>query len=391
MSLRNALVGSEIALTVVLLFGAGLTLRSFALLSSVDPGFEAEGVLTADLNLPGTDFPEPADRGRFADEILARVRALPGVTDAAVTMLVPLAGGDMGRFFTILERAAPESREEWNANLRVAGAGYFETLRIPILSGRGFGPEDRADAPPVMVVNRTMARQFWPDGDPLGARITTAFQGVDTFTVVGVVEDVAHRALDSDPTPEMYLNLSQVPPRVFSLVVRTSGEPTALAGAVRSAVREVDPKQPVANIAAMEDLVRAALAEPRNLSAVVAVFALFAVLLAVTGIYGVVAYLVRQRTAEIGIRIALGARREDIMRLVMRQGLAPVLAGLIAGLIAVAVLGGLVNTLLYGVTSRDPVTYAIVAFTLLSVSAFAVWVPARRALQIHPAAALAEE
>jgi putative ABC transport system permease protein len=391
MSLRNALVGSEVALTVVLLFGAGVTLRSFALLSAVDPGFEAEGVLTADLNLPISDFPTPSDRGRFADEVLTRLRAVPGVTDAAVTMLIPLAGGDMGRFFTILDRPSPESREDWNARLRVAGAGYFETMRIPIVSGRSFTREDRDDALPVMILNRTMARQYWPDGDPLGARITTAFQGLDTFTVVGVAEDVAHSALDIDPNPEMYLSLSQVPPQELSLVVRTAGNPTALAGAVRQAVREVDPNQPVANMATMEDRVRTALAEPRNLSAAVAVFALFAVLLAMTGVYGVVAYLVRQRTAEIGLRMALGARGKDIIWLVMGQGLAPVLAGVAAGLVVVVALGGIVNTLLYGVTSRDPVTYAIVSMTLLAVCAFAVWVPARRAVKIRPAAALAEE
>ena len=388
---RGLLVSAQVALTVVLLVGAGLSLRSLLELGSVDPGFEPTGVAIGSIGLPELRYPDGRDRSRALQEMLQVTRQLPGVEVAGMTNAAPLSGMDAGRFFTVVGRAQPESRDDMNAALRVVTPGYIEAMEIPLLVGRLFndadGPEDDD---PVMLVNQAMADRHWPDGEAVGARVVTAYQGVDTFTVVGIVGDVRHRSLDSDLQPELYLNALQRPPERVMLVARSTGDPGVLVAALRDAVRQVDADQPLSDLRTMDDALRGSLQRPRVLFRTIAAFAVVALFLSMIGIYGVVAYSVRHRTREIGVRMALGASTPTVVGHIIRTGASPVVLGMAVGIIGAAWLSSLMKGMIFGITPTDPLTYLAVTGLLGLVSCAALWTPARMATRVDPARSLQE-
>jgi predicted permease len=389
---RHALVVAEVALALVLLAGAGLLVKSFARLQGVDPGFAPEQVLTARLSLPQTKYPSDTAWRAFFDRAAERVAAVPGVRGAGFTSGLPFGGGASTRSFTV-EGFQPRPNEmgPWG-DFRVVSPGYFEALRVPLRRGRAFGPQDRADAPPVAVIDDELAHRYWPNADPVGKRVTfgntSPGSSPQWIEIVGVVGHVKHDGLDGESRTQLYLPLAQSPMPQMALVVRTTGEPLQALRAVRAAVAEVDPDQPLARVRTMSDLVDASVG-PRRLSMLLlALFSALALLIACVGLYGLMAYAVAQRRREMGVRIALGAARTHVLGLVLRQGLGLTLAG--TGLGAVAALGltRLMRSQLYGVDAGDPTTLAAAAALLVGVSALAAAIPAVRATRVDPVDAL---
>jgi putative ABC transport system permease protein len=389
--LRGALVVSEVALTLVLLVGAGLLVKSFARLLEVDPGLDPRGVLTLDLSLPPAKYAERHQIAAFYQQLLAEVAALPGVETAGAVSVLPLAGDDNSNFVQIEGRPPLPPGQALRAGRRNVSTDYFNALRIPLKAGRGIAPSDAADAPPVAVINEAMARSFFAGEDPLGKRLRTGGDKSPWVTVVGVVGDVRHRGLEVDTRPEMFFPHAQSPSRQMTLAVRTAGDPVSLVGPVRERVRAVDQDQPVGNVKTMETWVAESVASRRFSVLLLGVFALVAAALAAVGIYGVVSYGVAQRTHELGLRIALGARPRDVLRLVIRQGMRMTLIGAALGLAAALALTRVMSGLLYGVTATDPVVYAGVALLLVGVALLACYVPARRATKVDPMEALRHE
>jgi predicted permease len=381
---RAGLVAAEMSLSVVLLVGAGLLLRSFVELQRVRPGFDAAGVLTAQVALPRTAYPRVEDQvAPFWDALLDRVRVLPGVRAAAVASNVPLTGPPYVTFQIAGRADVPgEDLQPFTVS-----AEYFRAMGIPLVRGRAFGPQDGPRAPRVAVVGAEAARRFWPGRDPIGARITTG-DTTEYMTVVGVVADVRQENMAAKPYPQLYAVAAQNPGRAMYLVLRTAGDPGALAGPVRRAVAALDPQLPVYGVTTMDDRVGRSVARPRVTASLVVLFGTMALALAAFGIYGVVAFSVAQRTRELGVRLAVGARPGDVVRLVVRQGMRPALGGVALGLVAAAASARLLAGLLYGVGAADPATFAGVALFLAGVAALAAWVPARRATRVSPLEAL---
>jgi putative ABC transport system permease protein len=398
--LRNLLVVGEVAVALVLLVGAGLLLRSFARLRAVDPGFHPQGVLTAEITLPDQKY-EPAERQiAFTRELLDRLRAIPGVQSADTVFPLPLGGNGFVLAFAVQGRPDTSSQDSsLHANIRLVTPDFFRTLGIRLLQGRAFTSHDDPQSVPVIVVNKTMADRIWPGESPIGKRITfgdTQKPDVQWMEVVGVVADIHHRTLDQDPGSEVYWPQLQNPVGgQLSIVLKTAGEPTKLAGAVRAAVRAVDSDLPVDRVRPLESVVAEALAGSRFQSVLLGIFAGAALLLAAIGVYGVISYSVAQRTHEIGIRMALGARRPEVLGLVIRQGMALVLAGVGLGLaLAVLLLAWLSERLakfIYGGSAFDPLPLIAVPLVLLAVALLANWLPARRATRVDPLVALRYE
>ncbi|HJQ32684.1 MAG TPA: ABC transporter permease [Pyrinomonadaceae bacterium] len=388
--LRGALVVSEVALTLVLLVGAGLLIKSFRQLLAVESGLDPRGVLTLDVSLPRTKYPEPQQLASFYERLIEQAAALPGVESAGAVSVLPLAGSDNSNFVQIEGRAPQPAGQALRAGRRNVSAEYFRALGIPVKRGRAFTAADRQDAPPVVVINESMARSFFAGEDPVGKRIRTGDKA-PWAEVVGVVGDVRHRGLDVDTRPEMFFPHLQTPSRQMTLVVRTSGDPVALAGPLRERVRELDRDQPVGNVKTMEAWVAESVASRRFSVLLLGVFAAVAAGLAALGLYGVVSYSVAQRTHEIGLRVALGARPRDVLRLVIRQGMALTLLGTAAGLLAALALTRLMSSLLFGVGATDPATFVTVPALLLVVALLACYLPARRATKVDPMVALRYE
>jgi putative ABC transport system permease protein len=397
--LRTTLVVAEIALTVVLLAGAELLLRSYAAVLAVDPGFEAEGRLVVDTPLVQSRYPTPAGRDAFYRRVLERVRALPGVESAGYTSFVPLLMKG-GRSITLVEgrpRPAPAEIVRTIAQDRGVSSGYLETLGVPLVSGRLIDESDTRDAPPVAVINQAMARVHWPDEDPLGRRFRFGMGGDALFTVVGVVADMRQDGLDAPPFPELYAPLDQVGRGNLTfmwpqqLVVRTSGDPLALGPAVRRAVWDIDPDQPVSSVRPMSEILDAELASRSTQLTLIAAFALLALVLAAVGLYGTLSYTVSQSTPEIGLRMALGAERRTVVRSVVRSALGTAVLGIGVGLVAAFALTRTIASFLYGVSPTDLATAAVVTGVLLVVTALAAFVPARRAASVDPVTALRAE
>jgi putative ABC transport system permease protein len=401
--LRTALVVAEIALTVVLLAGAGLLLRSYAAVLAVDPGFDADGLLVVDTPLSPTRYGSPADRDAFYQRVLERVRALPGVESAGYTNFAPLVieGGlsvvfHEGRPLTMAEiqRMPPGELQRLLASNRGVSPGYLETLGVPLVSGRSIDARDSRDAPPVAVINQTMARTFWPDADPLGRRFRMGVGGDTLFTVVGVVGDMKAVGLDVPAFAEAYLPADQLTfPFMWpqQLVARSSGDPLALANAVRQVIRDIDPDQPVSRVGTMNEVIDADLESRNTQLTLIGSFAVIALLLAAVGLYGVLSYTVSQTTAEIGLRMALGAEQSTVVGTVVRSALGAAVLGIGAGLVAASALTRTIASFLYGVSPTDPATAAAVAGVLLAVAALAAFVPARRAASVDPAVTLRAE
>ena len=400
--IRRVFAGLEVAVALVLLVGAGLMIRSFVALQRIDPGFDPRGVVTLEVSVTGTAQAEPGRRAVLYPQILERFRALPGVRAAGAINHIPIAGDIWGLPYLVEGRPIPRPGETPTATYRAVMPGYFETMRIPILRGRDVAAGDTADAPGVVLVNEFLARRTWPGEDPVGKRI--AFDGSDDnpawLTVIGVVRNVVRAEWSDEPEDEAYLALAQRPALMnsrhpqeayASFVVRTDGDPAALAPSLRAAVRDLDPTLPVSAVQTMREVVWQANGRARFQTWLLAVFAAAAALLAAVGIYGVMSYAVSRRSREIGVRMALGARPGEVLRLIVGQGMGVAAAGAAAGLAPALVLTRLMRSLLYGVPPTDLATYAAVGGGVLAIALVASYVPARRAARIDPAAALRAE
>ncbi len=368
---RSLLVAAEMALAVLLVIGAGLTIRSFANLRRIDPGFGARNALTLDLSLPAMRYPTPAAVSDFYDRVAERVRELPGVQAAGFVRQLPLAT-DMGDAGMAIEgRPQDPKANGLSADWQVVTPGYFDAMQERVVRGRGIEPTDRLDGVPVIAVNETLAREYFHDEDPLGHRIKFGGPNEPWRTIVGVIGDVHHQSLTTPVKRKFFVPHAQwgntfgSPRRTMTLVARTSGDARALAIPVGAIVRSLDADVPLNHVETLGDVLAAATQEQRFTMALMAGFAALALLLAAVGIYGVISYAVSQRTREIGIRLALGARAATVLALVMRQGLAPAAGGIAAGLAAAALLTRFLGSVLYGVAPLDGLTFLVIPLLLL--------------------------
>ncbi len=397
--IRSLLVVGEVAVALVLLVGAGLLLQSFARLRSVDPGFRPEGVLTAEIPLPEQKYVGEERQIVLTQELLGRLRVVPGVESAATVYPLPLGGDGFVLTFAVQGRPEPPNGEEPNANIRLVSPDFFRTMGIRLLQGRAFTPRDDQKSLPVVIVNKTMADKIWPGENPVGKRITfgdTDGPDVEWMEIVGVVADLRHQSLDEAGGSECYWAQLQKPiSGQIAVVLRAKGEPTQLAGDLREALRSIDPDLPVEKVRTMETVVAESLAGSRFQTVLLGIFAGVALLLAAIGVYGVISYSVAQRTHEIGIRMALGARRPEVLGLVIRQGMALVLLGVGLGLVlSVALVWWLsdrIAAFLYEGRAFDPLTFVAVPLVLLAVALLANWLPAQRATRVEPVVALRSE
>jgi predicted permease len=385
---RDALVIVEMAVALVLLVTAGLMLRSFHALSRVDTGIDTRNLLTFNMFLSGERAQYQRRQVDFYDESLRRISALPAVTHAAAAVTLPIGGDDFAAGFTIEGRPLPPPGQEPRAGYQVVTPGYFRAMGIPILAGRDFLPGDTGDAPAVILVNQTLARQQWPDGAPLGRRIKIGRADGEWMTVVGIVRDIRHLGPATPPRPEFYQPHSQRSFPFMSFVVRTNVPPQQLVPAIRAAVTSLDPTQPISDVNTMEEHIARALARPRVLSVLIASFGALALVLAVVGIYGVMAYAVAQRTQEIAIRAALGASAAEIVRMVLRKAAWLAASGVVCGLMLTAVSTRALAGLLFDITPTDAPTYTVVVAMLAIVALLAAAIPAFRAARIDGARAL---
>ncbi|HEY8150222.1 MAG TPA: ABC transporter permease [Vicinamibacteria bacterium] len=389
--LKAALVVSEIALSLVLTAGTGLLLRSFWRLANVDPGFRPQGVLTVAVGLPGRTYPTPERQSTFIREAVARVSRLPGVEAAAAMSATPLGSVGSATRFRVLDRPAPPRGEEPSTNVRIVTPGLFRTLAIPLLAGRDFDERDVAGRPAVVVVSRGLAREFWPDKDPLGQRVSLSWDGWTEAEVVGVVGDVRLNTLDRDMPRVMYWPQGQLASGFMALLVRASGPPPALVPAVRQELAALDRDLPPGRFRTLDDVAAGSLDQQRFLLRLLTGFALVALTLAAVGVYGVMSYTVAERIPEVGVRLAVGASPGDIVRLILREGLALAASGIALGLVLAAAGAGALRTLLFETAPRDPLSLAAVAVLLLLATLAAAWLPARRASRTDPLKALRAE
>jgi predicted permease len=378
---RASLVAAEVALALVLLTTAGLMVRSFLRVEAVDPGFRSDSVLVFDLQLPGARYPTEVSQVMFFQQLLGYLEGLPAVRATGAISYLPLGGGENIGDFTIEGEPPVKPGNEPKGERRWVTPGYFAAMGIPIRRGRVFTPRDTTDQPRVVLINETLAQQFFSPGDPLGRRVRV---GGSWRTVVGVVADVKSSSLESRVRPQLYVPYAQWPWAGMTVVVNTHGDPLTLTSAIRSEVKAIDGLVPIANIRTMQQVVSKAASSRRFNMALLAFFAVTALLLIVIGIYGVVAFLARRRSREIGIRIALGARRADILWLVLGEGMKPIAVGAVGGLAGSLAASRLVASQLYGVSSADPLTLTSTIAVLLTASLLACWLPARRATKVHP-------
>jgi len=396
--IRGALAVAEVAMTVVLLVAAGLLLRSYAAVESVELGFPSQGLLVAETPMSPSRYGEGPRRAALVSAVLDRVGQLPGVVSAGYVNYLPLVfkGGRVG--FTIDGRPTPAPGQfpQQIASDRAVSPDYFRTMGIPLVAGRHFDERDGQGAPLAVMINQTMARRFWGSSDPLGQRIRIGGPTSRWLTVTGIIGDVRQMGLEVAAEPELYLSLDQVPsaapffwPRY--LVVRTAGDPIALAPAVRRAVAGIDADQPVSNMRSMQAVIGQELAGRANGLTLIGAFALLALLLAAVGLYGVLAYTVAQQTREIGLRMALGATRTDVMGALVRRTMWLTGLGIAVGLAGAAAVTRTMTSFLYQVSPTDPVTFAAGALLLVVVALLACWAPARRATRVDPLTALRAE
>ena len=385
--LRNALVVAEVALALVLLVSAGLLIKSFVRLQNVDPGFNPKNVLTMELALPQMKYPRGKPVIDFYAEVERRVSGIAGVQHAALTSILPLSGSNSDNSFHIEGRPENQTGVYPDEEVRVITPDYFRVLETLLLKGRYFTEADSAEAPGVIIINQAMAKKYWPGEDALGKRINFGDadpQKIKWFTIVGIVGDLRHRGLDEDPRPEFYVPHPQRPFRGMILALRSAQDPRALVSAIRRELQAFDPEQPLANIKTLEQITAESIS-PRQLSVVlIGVFAAVALVLASVGIYGVMSFLVVQRTHEIGVRMALGAQRSDVLRLVMGHALRLVLVGAAIGLAVALVSSRALQAMLYRVGAFDVPTFAGVTLALAAVALVASYIPAARATRSDP-------
>jgi predicted permease len=390
--LRNSLVVAEIAIALVLLVGAGLMMKSLFRLLAVDPGFKPDHLLTMHVSLPAVKYPEDGNVLAFHQQLLERIENLPGVTGVGSVSVLPLLGGDTTRL-VVEGRPVPPPGEELEANYRDVSNSYFRTMGVPLIRGREFTDLDKQGAPEVVIINQTMANRLFPGQDPIGQRLAFANNQVKGLEIVGVVGDEKVTRLDSATTPVIYVSFLQDPTRTLNLVVRTTFDPEAVSVAARGAIQSLDADLAVFGVSTMERLINNSPSTflRRYPAFLIGVFAGVALLLAMVGIYGVISYTVTQRTHEIGVRMALGAQRSDIFKMILGQGLMLTLAGVGCGLLAALVLTRFLSSMLFGVTATDPLTYAAVSLPLVLIAMLASYIPARRATKVDPMVALRYE
>ena len=394
--LRGAIIVVEVAVSVVLLVGAGLMLRTFAALSNVEPGFDAKQVTTVGIAMPVFAYRQGAARTEFLQRLTVRLKELPGVQAVGGVYPLPLAENSRAsRGPYALQSGDTDSWEENEAGYRGTLPGYFETMEIAVLAGRTFEERDMLpEAPAVAIIDRTMAERNWPDGDPVGRQFyiqpPTSFEEASqsAIRIIGVVENVRHASLSGFDRETIYFTHRSSPGDLMQVTLKTVGNPTSLTANIRQEVAAIDPTVPIIDILAMDAYVSDALAPTRFVLVILGGFALVAVLLAAIGLYGVMSFSIRQRTHEIGVRVALGARRAGILRLVLAHGLSLTLVGFGLGVAGAVALNQVLAGLLYGVAATDPLTYTWIAAVLVVVSGLACYVPAQRAARVNPMIAL---
>jgi putative ABC transport system permease protein len=391
--LRSLLVVSEIAMALVLLVSAALLIKSFVRLLEVKPGFNPANVLTMDVQLPDlppSRYAKPDERAVFFGQLMDRLKAVPGVEGAGAVVTLPLTGAFESTDVIIPGQESLSAGQRPEADYTTVTTDYFRTLQIPLLKGRQFTSQDSKDAPGVIIINDILGRRCWPNEDPIGKRLTVGFEK-DPRQIIGVVGSIKQTTLDADVRAAMYMPYLQSPNNGVTVVVRTTGDPLALAAAVREQVRALDKDVPVTHVRTMAEVFGTSVAQPRFSMLVVGLFAALALVLSAVGIYGVMAYSVSRRAHEIGVRMALGARASQVLKLVLKEGMTLALLGIGIGLFGAFALTRLMATLLFGVSTRDPFTFVSVA-TLLAVVAFvACYIPARRATKVDPLVALRYE
>ena len=391
--LRRALVAGQIALVAILLASAGLLVRSFASLQEVHLGFQPEGLVTMRLALPSAKYQEDPQRLVFFDALVDRVRELPGVQGVGAISSIFLSNTPRSTTFSIEGRSFTEAERGIEVPLDAVTTDYFRTMGIPLERGRAFTPQDGASAPPVVIINANMANRFWPGEDPVGKRMKYGGQdsGAPWMTIVGVVGDMRRTGYDAPVRFETFLPLAQYTPSQMSLVVRSGRDAAAVIPDVRAAVRELDADQPLFDVKAMEGLLGEMVAQRRFSMALLGTFAALALVLGLVGVYGVTAYLVAQRTHEVGLRIALGAQPRQLVRMVVLQGMGVAAVGIVAGVVGALATTRLMTGLLYGVSPSDATTLVTVVLLLLAATLLANWIPARRAARVDPLLALRTE
>ncbi len=394
--LGSGLVMAEVALSLILLAGAGLLMRSLVLLAEVDPGFNPENILTARISLPASQYSDGSRIAGFYSRLIGRIKALHEVRSASLISALPLSGAALRDPFSIegrpwRQRGASDVPQV--ANFQIVAPDYFHTMKIPLLQGRNFSEHDARGAPPVAVVSRTLVRGFWPGRDPIGLHIMMGAPrpGGSWLTIVGVVGSVRNTNLDSTPIPQIYVPQQQHPSRSMAQVLEASQGAASPLPSVRSIVHELDRALPLYDVSTMDEILSHSVASRRYNATLLGLFALLAAALSAIGIYGVVSYSVSQRTHEIGIRMALGAQKSDVLKMVVGQGLKLVVIGVAIGIVGALALTRFLSSLLYGVKPTDPLTFIAVSLILIAVALAACYIPARRAAKVDPAVALRHE
>ena len=391
--LRGTLVVSQVAMSVVLVLAAGLLARSLVALTRVDPGFETANILTAQFALPVPTYPRNEDVIRFYRQATERLQHLPGVAHAGGIRIIPLTR-QIGNWSITIEGQSRHPNDDTNGDFQWVLPGYFETLGLRMLEGRAISTADREDSLPVVVINDTMAARYWPGEHALGRRFKMGTGNTPMMTIVGIVATSRHNAIAEEPRAEMFLAHAQLPrtvgsaSRSMAIVIRTHGDPLTLVDGLKTTIRDIDPKLPVSEIQTMDAVMGKALSQPRFTASLLVVFASLALVLAAVGVYGMISLLVAERSREIGIRMALGARRATILSMIMRRSLTLGGLGIAAGLGAAALIAPLLETLLYAVKPMDPLTFAAVPAVLLLVVVAGSVAPARRATRVNPITAL---
>jgi len=384
--ISNILVVAQVALALVLAIGAGLMIRSFSRLSDVNPGFTTSNLLTMQIELPPAKFPKPQQRANFFNQLLDQLRAVPGVVSTATVSELPLTGQLNDTYFHVEGGSSDPSQNKILANYRSASSLYFKTMGIPFKSGRDFTAQEVSEGAHVVVVNEMIAEKYFGNQDPTGKRLIVDLNEAAPYEIVGVVGNIHHLALDRSISPEMYI--PQFPAGATNIVVQTKSNPAEITGAVRNAVRTVDRDQPIANLKTMDQLVEASVAQPHFRTLLLGIFAALALILASVGIYGIISYSVAQATHDIGLRMALGAQRQGIFNLILKNALRLVLIGLFIGLTLSLILTRFISNLLYGISATDPTTFLWVSLFLVGVALAASFIPAYRATRVNPVVAL---
>jgi len=386
---RGTLMAAEIAAAMVLAIGAGLLVRSLAHLNAIDLGFETDRVLTLIVRLPDAKYSDQRARAAFFETLAPKIQAIRGVRQVAFANQFPMRGG-WGSGFTMIG-GSPDGRD---ADFQAVSPGYFAALGIPLVRGRLIDSRDRDGAQHVAVVSLTFVREYVGERDPIGQQFSRGGPGSPVVTIVGVVGEVRRDGKEAKLTPQVYLPAAQTdvyPVRLASVAVRADGDPYALVPSIQKAVWSIDPDQPITGVRTLDEVLAASAAQRRFNMTLLASFATLAVVLALIGVYGVVGYSVAQRTREIGIRVALGATRSDVVALVVRAGMGWSLVGVAGGFAGALGLSRLISGLLFGVTPNDPATFVAIALAMLGVALAASYIPARRAASVDPIAALRTE